>query len=75
VVLEIKLSALHKITEIMIDGISNAEIQLQDTSSVDHGIRKYCQLGTKDKVGTHFRGHGSVKQKWIADGHIAVIDH
>jgi hypothetical protein len=42
---------------------------------VDHGIRKCNQVGTNDKVETHLRGHGSVIQKWIADGYIAIIGH
>jgi hypothetical protein len=48
---------------------------VSDAPSVDHGITKCHQVGTKEEVGTHFRSHGSVTQKWLADGHIAILGH
>ena len=60
------------ITEIMVDGVSITEGQSQHASSVSHGTRKCPQVGTKYKTRTHFR---SIIQKWVADGHIAVIGH
>ena len=63
------------VTEIMVDGVCFTERQSQHASSVSHGSRKCHQVGTKYKTGTHFRGHGSIIQEWLTDGHIAVIDH
>ena len=63
------------ITEIMVDGVSITEGQSQHASSVSHGTRKCPQVGTKYKTRTHFRRHNSIIQKWVADGHIAVIGH
>ena len=62
------------ITEIMVDGVCITEGQSQHASSVSHGTRK-CQVGTKYKAGTHFRRHNNIIQKWVADGHIAIIGH
>ena len=63
------------VTEIMVDGVCITEGQSQHASSVSHGTRKGHQVGSKHKPGTHFRGHGSIIQKWLTDGHIAVIGH
>ena len=63
------------VTEIMVDVTGITEGQSQHASSVSHGSRKCHQVGTKYKTGTHFRGHGSIIQEWLTDGHIAVIDH
>ena len=62
------------VTKIMVDGVCITEGQSQHASSVSHGTRK-CQVGTKYKAGTHFRRHNNIIQKWVADGHIAVIGH
>ena len=63
------------VTKIMVDGVCITEGQSQHASSVSHGTRKCHQVGTKHKAGTHFRGHNNIIQKWVADGHIAVIGH
>ena len=63
------------ITEIMVDGVCITEGQSQHASSVSHGTRKGHQVGSKHKAGTHFRGHDNIIQKWLTDGHIAVIGH
>ena len=63
------------ITEIMVDGVCITEGQPEHASSVSHGTRKCHQVGSKHKAGAHFRGHGSIKQEWVTDGHIAVIGH
>ena len=63
------------VTEIMVDGVCITEGQSQHASSVSHGTRKCPQVGTKYKTRTHFRRHNSIIQKWVADGHIAVIGH
>ena len=70
-----KLKQREDVTEIMVDGVCITEGQSQHASSVSHGTRKCHQVGTKHKAGTHFRGHGHIIQKWVTDGHIAVIGH
>ena len=63
------------VTKMMVDGVCITEVQSQHASSVSHGTRKCPQVGTKYKTRTHFRRHNSIIQKWVADGHIAVIGH
>ena len=63
------------VTKVMVDGVCITEGQSQHASSVSHGTRKCHQLGTKYKAGTHFRKHNNIIQKWVADGHIAIIGH
>ena len=70
-----ELEQREDVTEIMVDGVCITEGQSQHASSVSHGTRKCHQVGSKHKAGTHFRGHGSIIQEWVTDGHIAVIGH
>ena len=70
-----ELKQRKDVTEIMVDGVCITEGQSQHASSVSHGTRKCHQVGTKYKAGTHFRRHNNIIQKWVADGHIAVIGH
>jgi hypothetical protein len=58
-----ELEQWEDITEIVVDGVWMTENQSQDASSVDHGSSKCHQVWTKYKVGTNFRGQGSVTQK------------
>jgi hypothetical protein len=58
-----ELEQRYRVTEKVVDGISITESQSQYAPSVDHGIRKCNHVGTKYKIGTHFRRHGSVIQK------------
>ena len=70
-----ELKQREDVTEIMVDGVCITEGQSQHASSVSHGTRKCHQVATKHKAGTHFRGHDNVIQKWLTDGHIAIIGH
>ena len=70
-----KFQQREDVTEIMVDGVCITEGQSQHASSVSHGTRKCHQVATKHKAGTHFRGHDNVIQKWLTDGHIAIIGH
>ena len=70
-----ELEQREDVTEIMVDGVCITEGQSQHASSVSHGTRKCHQVGSKHKPGTHFRGHDNIIQKWLTDGHIAVIGH
>ena len=70
-----ELEKREHITEKMVDDVCITESQCQHISSVSHGTRKGHQVGTKDKAGTHFRGHDNIIQKWVTDGHMAIIGH
>ena len=70
-----ELEQREDVTEIMVDSVCITEGQSQHASSVSHGTRKCHQIGRNHKAGTHFRGHGSMIQEWVTDGHIAVIGH
>ena len=70
-----ELEQRHDITHIMVDGVCLTEGQSQHAFSENHGTRKCHQVGSKHKPGTHFRGHDNIIQKWLTDGHIAVIGH
>lgn len=70
-----ELEHREDVTQIVVDGVCITEGQSQHASRVGHRTRKCHQVRTKHKVGTHFRGHGTVIQKWVTDGHITIIGH